>query len=35
MTKIDSLTKEEVINGKLPLIELLDNSAFVNNLRNA
>jgi hypothetical protein len=28
MTKIDSLTKEEIINGQLPLIELLDNSFY-------
>lgn len=28
MTKIDYLTKEEIISGKLPLIELLDNSFY-------
>ena len=28
MTKIDSLTKDEVINGKLPLLEFLDNSFY-------
>ncbi|MEI7526190.1 MAG: hypothetical protein WCJ95_17730 [Mariniphaga sp.] len=33
MTKIDSLTNDEVINGELPLIDLLDNSFYYPSCR--